>query len=337
MGKNKNKLPKLPFVTLCTPTFNRRPFIPIMIKCFEIQTYPKDRIEWIIVDDGTDKIEDLIKDIPQIKYLKFDEKMTLGKKRNFMHSKCTGDIIVYMDDDDYYPPERISHAVDTLIKNPNYMIVGSSLLAIYYKSIGKMYEFGPYVENHSTAASFAFRKELLKKTKYNDDNCFGEEKFFLKDYTIPLKQLDIKKTILVISHKHNTYNKENLLDRLDETLGKESRLLIDEFIKEPKMKQFYLNDVDELLDAYDPGKPENKPETMKQIKEKEEIIKKQKEEQEKFRLVQSQIANANVNNMQFQEVIKKYEKQIEDKTILINELLKKVKELTNELNTYKNK
>ena len=32
-------------------------------------------------------------------------KMTLGKKRNLMHEKSKGDIIVYMDDDDYYPPD----------------------------------------------------------------------------------------------------------------------------------------------------------------------------------------------------------------------------------------
>jgi glycosyltransferase involved in cell wall biosynthesis len=25
-----------------------------------------------------------------------------------MHKQCSGDIIVYMDDDDYYPPERVS-------------------------------------------------------------------------------------------------------------------------------------------------------------------------------------------------------------------------------------
>ena len=25
-----------------------------MIKCFEHQTYPKDKIEWIIIDDGTE-------------------------------------------------------------------------------------------------------------------------------------------------------------------------------------------------------------------------------------------------------------------------------------------
>ena len=34
----------MPFVSVCTPTFNRRPFIPGMLKCFEHQTYPKNRI-----------------------------------------------------------------------------------------------------------------------------------------------------------------------------------------------------------------------------------------------------------------------------------------------------
>ena len=52
-----------------------------MIKCFEHQTYPKDRIEWIIIDDGTDPIEDLVKDIDQVKYFYYEEKMLLGKKK----------------------------------------------------------------------------------------------------------------------------------------------------------------------------------------------------------------------------------------------------------------
>ena len=72
-------------------------------------------MEWIIIDDGTDKIEDLVKDIPQVKYYKYDEQMVLGKKRNIMHEKCSGDIIVYMDDDDYYPPQSVSHAVKYVI------------------------------------------------------------------------------------------------------------------------------------------------------------------------------------------------------------------------------
>ena len=96
---------KPPFVSVCTPTFNRRPFIEMMFQCFRNQTYPKDNMEWIIIDDGTDKIEDLVKksNIKQIKYIRVQEKMILGAKRNLMHKKAKGDIFVYMDDDDYYP------------------------------------------------------------------------------------------------------------------------------------------------------------------------------------------------------------------------------------------
>mgnify|MGYP003353446121 CR=1 FL=1 len=74
-GKKDIKKSKLPFVSVCTPTFNRRPFIEIMFQCFRNQTYPKHRIEWIIVDDGTDKIKDLVEksNIPQIRYFEVNE------------------------------------------------------------------------------------------------------------------------------------------------------------------------------------------------------------------------------------------------------------------------
>ena len=101
-GRNKRRRrqkKRQPFVSICTPTFNRRPFFPFTIKCFLHQQYPQDRMEWIIIDDGTDLIEDLIPESPNIHYFKYDQKMTLGKKRNLMHEKSKGDIIVYMDDE----------------------------------------------------------------------------------------------------------------------------------------------------------------------------------------------------------------------------------------------
>ena len=62
MGKKRKKpiTRELPFVSLCTPTYNRRIFISQMIKNVEKQDYPKDKFEWIIIDDGDDCIEDLI-------------------------------------------------------------------------------------------------------------------------------------------------------------------------------------------------------------------------------------------------------------------------------------
>jgi len=267
----KKKHPKFyPIVSVCTPTFNRRPFIPIMFECFKNQTYPKDKIEWIIIDDGTDKIKDLIENsgIKQIKYFELDTKITLGAKRNLMHEKTTGDIIVYMDDDDYYPPERIQHAVDKLLENPDILVAGSSEMYIYFKHISKMYKCGPYSPYHATAGTFAFKKELLKITKYDDKKSLAEEKEFLKDYTIPMVQLDPYKTILVFSHIHNTFDKKELLNNQNECF-KESDVTVDYFIKftkEAKIKKFFMIDIENLLEEYTKGGPESKPDVLNQIR-----------------------------------------------------------------------
>ena len=283
---------QLPFVSICTPTFNRRPFIPIMIECFNHQTYPKDRIEWIIIDDGTDKIGDMLKDIPQIKYFSYDTKMTLGKKRNLMHEKSKGDILVYMDDDDYYPPERITHAVETLLKNPKALCAGSSEMYIFFKHIQKMYQFGPYGPNHATAATFAFHRRLLSMTKYDEQASLAEEKSFLKDYTIPFVQLDPIKSILVFSHVHNSFDKKVLLNQSPNPYVKESEKTVDDFVKEESVKQFFLEDIDEVLGHYDPGKPENKPDVLKQMAEitkKRDLMAQQQQQMQQEQQIQQQL------------------------------------------------
>jgi len=266
MGKNKTKSSKFPFVSICTPTFNRRPFIPIIIKCFENQTYPRDKMEWIIVDDGSDKIEDLVSHLPYVRYFKYDEKMTLGKKRNISNEKAKGDIIVYMDDDDYYPPERVQHAVERL-QESKALCAGSSAMFLYFKHINKMFQFGPYGPNHATAATFAFKKELLQKTKFNEESCVAEEKKFLKDYTIPFVQLDSTKSILVFSHNHNSFDKKELLKQLPNPTIHETELLPKDLVKEPVILKFFMEDIDELLENYHPGSPDNKPDVKKQLAE----------------------------------------------------------------------
>ena len=129
--------------------------------------------------------------------------MSLGKKRNLCHKEASGDILVNMDDDDYYPPTRVSHAVSCLLKHPSFLIAGSSILYMHFKHLPKekqIIKFGPYAKNHGTAATFAFRRELLNQTSYDENAALAEEKHFLKDYSIPLYQLDPKQVILCFSH-----------------------------------------------------------------------------------------------------------------------------------------
>ena len=237
-----------PFVSICTPTFNRRPFIPTLIKCIENQTYPLSNIEWIIIDDGTDPIEDLVKHLTYVTYVRYERKMTLASKRNIMNSFAKGEYIVYMDDDDYYPPQRVYEGVTSLINNPQYLIAGSSELLIYYSHLNEIWKLGSFGRNHSTAATFIFRKELLKLTRFNEKQEVSEEKFFLKNYSIPLLQLDPLKTILVFSHSLNTFDKKKLIKNgvnITKTNYKADDIITDEFIQ-----HFFIRDLSNHLMYY---------------------------------------------------------------------------------------
>jgi hypothetical protein len=199
-----------------------------------------------------------------------------------MHQKAKGDIILYMDDDDFYPPERIEHAVNTLMANPNALCAGSSAMYLYFKHINKMFKFGPYGPNHATAATFAFRRQLLESSHYEDTASLAEEKFFLKDYTVPFVQLDPLKTILVFSHVHNTFDKKKLLEQQSPYVT-ESTFTVSDFISDAKIKRFFLEEIDLILNLYEPGDIKNKPDVLKQIevinekrKKMEEDIKQQK-------------------------------------------------------------
>jgi glycosyltransferase involved in cell wall biosynthesis len=330
----------LPFVSICTPTFNRRPFIPFIIECFKQQTYPSHLLEWIIIDDGTDAIGDLVKTIPQVKYYyyKCDENMNLGKKRNLMHEKCSGDILIYMDDDDYYPPTRVEHAVKTLLENPQYLIAGSSEMHIYFDSQKKVYQCGPYKDTHATAATFAFRKELLLQTSYREESKFSEENHFTKGYTIPLIQLNSINTIMVFSHKHNSLNKEKLLDNPKSTKTYPSRYSVDDFIKDPILKQFYMYDMNKLLENYQPGRPENKPKLIEEVSHidkvrevKQKAINRINANQNEINENQNKIETGDVVFNKIKQIKDEYEKKLMDKNLLIDQLMKKVKQLTIQL------
>lgn len=261
-----------PRVSLCTPTFNRRPFIQAMVQCILQQKYPRQLMEWIIVDDGTDKIGDLVKDIPFVKYIALEERMLLGKKRNFMHSQCTftedSAIIVYIDDDDYYPPERVSHAVDKLVHS-KCECAGSSELYLWFNDLEKMYKVGPYGDNHATAGTFAFKRSLLKTCSYAEDAVLSEEKHFLKDYTIPMVQLDSKKTILVVCHSQNTFDKHRVIQN-ESKYCSQSALTIKHFIKTPTLYSFYTKGMEIELAKYVPGTIEYKPEVVEEMKRREQ-------------------------------------------------------------------
>ena len=80
-------------------------------------------------------------------------------------------------------------------------------------------------------------------------------------------QLDTMQTILVFSHPHNSFDKKELLNQVPNQFVNETTITPQDFIKnDSKMLQFYLRDIDDLLNNYDPGHPKHKPGVTKQYR-----------------------------------------------------------------------
>ena len=234
-------------VSIITATYNRRNFFPNIIRCVLAQTYPLHKMEWIIIDDGEDCIRDIVEPYLNDKkknkgltfrYYYYPEKLKLGYKRNLLNQKTTGNIIVCLDDDDFYPPSRVSHAVFKLNQQNRCIIAGASTLFCYYNHLKKIYQYGPYGPYHGTNATFAYRREYLKTHKYEDDAEQAEESFFTNKFTEPLIQLDPYKTMICIVHNNNTFDKVDIVGnpKFKSQLCKHK---LKEFVRDKKLRDFY--------------------------------------------------------------------------------------------------
>jgi len=230
-----------PFVSVITPTYNRRRFIPQLIECYKAQKYPKTRMEWIILDDGSDPVGDLFKglDIPNLHYVYLQEKLTIGAKRNLLNKKSCGDVIVAMDDDDYYPPERVSAVITAFKQKPSYELAGASEIYMYYSDIKVIYKLGPYHVNHATNGTMAWKRRYADTHLYDETVTHAEEKSFLEGYKHPMIQLDPLKVMLVMSHSDNTFDKTKMRENEDNPMIKKTVKKLRDFIKDSKAREFF--------------------------------------------------------------------------------------------------
>jgi len=232
-----------PFVSVLTPTYNRRRFIPSLIKCFLSQTYPKERMEWIVLDDGSEKVEDIFlqhKDkLPMLRYIYDPEKKNIGAKRNRLNKEAIGEIMVAMDDDDFYFPERVSAVVNAFKKFPKIDLAGTSEVFMYYSDIKAVYKLGPYNNKHATNGTMAWRKSYAKTHLYDETVTHAEERSFLDNYQHPMIQIDPMKVMLVMSHSENTFDKRKMREEPLNPFVKKSMLKIKDFIKDSSLRDFF--------------------------------------------------------------------------------------------------
>ena len=129
-------------------------------------------------------------------------------------------------------------------------------------------------------------------------------------------QLETTKSILVFSHDHNSFDKKELLQNPNNFINL-SEKTIDDFIKEPDLKKFFMEDIDILIKDYEPGRIENKPDVINQIAElrlkREKMIQEQMKKQEEMNLINNNLINNNI--------FMNYQNKMNEMNVLLQELL----------------
>ena len=231
MGNNKkNKALKndvLPTVSIITITqIKRQETLKLCIEHSNNQNY-KNIIEHVLVE-GSKTLEDCIANEQFIKTLEskipivyvpgyhLDEHGNkvfnhnhLGELRNISNRNSKGDILVVMDDDDWYPSTRVEHAVK-MLTNSKAEIAGCSNKYLYDYGLQKLFKFKQFGPNHSTNDCFAYKRSYIENNSYDPTKDMAEESSFTKDFTNPMVQLDPKQTIIGSSHHFNTFNKKEI-------------------------------------------------------------------------------------------------------------------------------
>lgn len=270
----------LPKISIITITRNRAYLFPFTINVINNLNYPKDNIEWIIIDDG---IDDLLNQLPndnRIKYfhlnsteikniinylyvsssktesqrifynfLKIIKKLPIGFKRNLGIYYSTSDYIFFLDDDDIYPKDSIIERINIFNKNKDIDCIYCKNILTYdidNKNIG-------FLEGIISEATLCFRKNFWIEKKFCDFDIENEGVDFINNRKLKSKNISncdlSRKIIITINHKLNNSTRSDLKYDIIKNveLSKSSNNLIKKFGKLFNQKMYYSENASDLF------------------------------------------------------------------------------------------
>lgn len=207
-------LPKesdLPDVSIVTITKDRRKFMPLAKYSYLIQSYPEDKIEWVIVDDGDDPIEDTLFGVPNVKYV-WCEKMSVADKRNLGVKSAMYDIVCMLDDDDVYPNNSILQRVAMLLKEPKKECVFCTTIPCYdikkYSSFMNVPPITLPMSQRVSEATLGFTRKFWEERKFQSGVQIAEADAFIRDREQMCREISPQEVIVSLVHPLNTSSRK---------------------------------------------------------------------------------------------------------------------------------
>jgi hypothetical protein len=212
---NQDECPPISIVTLL---YNRRKFFDLACHNIILSDYPKDKIEWVIVDDSDDPNESVsdrviqvgLKSAPlTVVYVPFDRKVPISEKRNIGVKRAKNYIILFMDDDDHYPETSFRRRVAWLTKHPwKPQCTTCTTIACYDLLRGvSAVNTPPWnlpLKQRISEATLTFYKSWWDAQKFAFKVEVGEGESFLQGREHEVLEMPPQQIIVAFSHKKNT-------------------------------------------------------------------------------------------------------------------------------------
>jgi glycosyltransferase involved in cell wall biosynthesis len=193
----------LPLVSCIMPTYNRRAFVGKAIEYFLRQDYPN--CELVILDDGDDRVSDLVPDLPGVRYVGLRDRLRLGAKRNAAVEASRGEIMVHWDDDDWMDRSRVRTQVSALMAAAA-DICGTS--RVWFCEIASarlsVYQYPPTERRWLYGASLCYRRSLWQQKPFEPMDIGEDTRFVWAPPIGRMLDLDGARVLIAMVHRDNT-------------------------------------------------------------------------------------------------------------------------------------
>jgi hypothetical protein len=205
-----------PPISVITLVHNRPKFIENCFVNLLSTDYPREKIEWVVVDDSdpTESASDKIIQFQQkfapgiVSYVPMTKARSIGYKRNLGVQTAKHDVLLMMDDDDHYPSTSFRRRVAWLLKGRRrYQAAVCTTIAMYdlLKGVSAV-NVPPYnlsLAERCSEATLTFTRGFWLERKF-EDTSMAEGEGFLKGRLADVVEIPPQQIIVAFTHGTNT-------------------------------------------------------------------------------------------------------------------------------------
>ena len=217
---------EFPKISILTPVYNRNKWLPMMLCNIVNFDYPKENLEWFILDskDGDEDVKLISNDIMKeniekiihpikLRYEYINRKMTIAEKRSYLSKHMTHPYFANVDSDDIYMDSYLKYGIK-MLKEHKVGLCGSPQMIFIY----------PHLDYRITAIQCEAKRQMHEATMMGTKKYVRSMNYYTRNdekgegaSLVDGNEMNVVKTecalcMICVCHNTNTCNKDSFED-----------------------------------------------------------------------------------------------------------------------------